>query len=125
MTPLTAFTITDAGKAEIAATRFTLRASFVIQLAAATGTVPSLPAIEGDIGAAAVVGVEDLPHDEKEIRQPSLLQGFADRRASFSFTQHLIFDVRVGHAITTVWRLRITGDNLVIQRLMHEVQPDL
>ena len=117
--------ITDAGVAEITAARFALRTLIVVEFASTTGTVPSLPTIECDVGAAAVVGIEDLPHDQEEIRQPSLLQRVADGRASFSFTQRLIFDVRMRHVITTAWRLRIAGDNLVVQWCVREMQPDL
>ena len=113
--------INDARMAEIAAARVTLRTLLVVESAATSGAVPSLPTIECDVSAAAVVGIEDLPHDQEEIRQSSLFQRVANHRASFSCTQRLVFDVRMRHVITTARRLGIAGDNLVIRRCVREM----
>ena len=74
--------------------------------------------VELDVGAAGVVGFQNLPHDQKEIRQTSLLQGLPDQRASVPFAELARFHVRMRDFVGGSRRVGIGSQHLVAERLI-------
>ena len=56
-----------------------------------------LPLTERDVGAAGVVGLENLSNQDEEVVQPPFLDRCADRSTPLSLAQRAILDVRVDH----------------------------
>ena len=82
--------------ADLIATRVAVAVVIVRDRTAAVLTVAATPSGELAIGAVGVVGLQDLPHENKEVEEPTLLQSLGDRDIPVSFTQVLILNMRMG-----------------------------
>ena len=73
----------------------------------------AVPLVEFDVRAAPAVGVEHQGHECNEVVNSSASQGTGNRRASFSLTESLILDVRMGHLFIASGRMRIQRDHTI------------
>ena len=76
---------------------------------------------ESDVGAAGVVRLQNLSHEQKEVAQPSLLQSGADRGLAVSFTQRLALDMRMRDVVLGGGRVGFEGDDLIRSLLIESI----
>ena len=88
---------------------------------ATVGARASRPLFESDVGAAGVVRLQNLSHEQKEVAQPSLLQSRTDRGLAVSFTQRLALDMRMWDVVLGRGRIRFEGDDLIRSLLIEPV----
>lgn len=88
--------------ADLVSTRVAAAAVIVRDRTAAVLTVPATPVGELAVGTVGVVGLQDLPDEDKEIEETSLLQSLTDRSIPLALTQLLVLDMRMGDAGTGV-----------------------
>ena len=100
---------------------------FISRVVPAITAFPTGPAVEGDIGAVRVVGVEDLPDEQEELEQPPLAERLQDRRPPLPFTQSLVLDVGMRGPGVGGSRVRVQGVDVVRDRCSQSVpaQADL
>ena len=65
---------------------------------AAIAAMCAIPMRQPHEGAGRVVGFQDLSHEDKEIQQPPLLQGLANRTLSGPLAEGIVPDVRMRRA---------------------------
>jgi hypothetical protein len=73
--------------------------------------------VELNVGAVRVVRFQNLPHDQKEIRQSTLLQCLSDRHAPVPFAEMVRLNVRMRDILGSGRRVGITGQHLVAERI--------
>ena len=79
-------------------------------------TIPAtrtLPVIERDVGAACVVGFQDLANEHEEVVDPALLKCPADSQAALSFAKRLILHVWMRHAAVGCCGSRLQSSDAV------------
>ena len=79
-------------------------------------TIPAtrtLPVIERDVGAACVVGLQDLANEHEEVVDPALLKCPADSQAALSFAKRLILHVWMRHAAVVCCGSRLQSSDAV------------
>ena len=67
----------------------------------------AVPFRERDVGTIGVVGIKDLPHDDEEVEQPSLIQGSFDRHSSLALAERVALNVRMRCLKASARRIRI------------------
>lgn len=90
--------------ATIAGSRFVLRGAAVAAVAN-----PPFPIRERGVGAAGVIGFEDLPKQDEEVEHPTLPQRLPDGDFPIAFTELLIVHVRMHRATVVGTRIGIQG----------------
>lgn len=88
---------------------------------AAVRAIASGPLFESDIGAAGVVRVQNLSHEQEEVTQPSLLQRRTDCGLAISFTQRLALDVRMRDIVVTRGGVGFESDDFIRSLLIEPV----
>ncbi len=81
----------------------------------------SSPLFESDVGAASVIRLQNLSHEQKEVAQPSLLQRGANCRLAIPFTQRLALDVRMRNVVLGRGRIRFESDDFIRSLLIEPV----
>ncbi len=76
---------------------------------------------ESDVGAAGVVRLQNLSHEQKEVAQPSLLQSRTDRGLAVSFTQRLALDMRMWDVVLGRGRVGFESDDLIRSLLIEPI----
>lgn len=61
----------------------------------------AVPFAEGDIGAAGVIGVQDLRNDLEEIVKPTFAECSANRENALAFAKAVVPDMRMRHVLIT------------------------
>lgn len=85
------------------------------------GARASRPLFESDVGAAGVVRLQNLRHEQKEVAQPPLLQRGADRSLAVPFAQRLALDMRMRDVVVTCGRIRFESDHFIRSLLIEPV----
>lgn len=80
---------------------------------AAIVALPSLPAGQRNVGAPRVIGLEDLPHDDAQVEDPSLFGRATDGGLSVSFTQGVSLHMRVDDIRRLRGRVRLQSPDFV------------
>jgi len=80
----------------------------------AVGALHTVPIGKRHIGAVRVVGSQQIRDNYKEVEQPTLLQGMANRLATFTLADGFAIDVRMSHAVVGCGRVGIDRDNPVV-----------
>lgn len=88
---------------------------------AAVGATTSRPLFESDVGAAGVVRLQNLSHEQKEVTQPSLLQSGANRGLAVPFTQRLALDMWMWDIVMARGRVRFESNDFIRSRLIEPV----
>lgn len=83
--------------------------------------IASGPLFESDVGAAGVVRLQNLCHEQKEVAQPSLLQRRADRGLAIPFAQRLALDMRMRDVVLGRGRVGFEGDDFIRSLLIEPV----
>lgn len=73
----------------------------------------AVPAAELDMGAAGVVGLQDLAHERKKVEQSSLGQGPANRSRALPLAEQTISNMGVSDVFVVIRRMGRFGDHLV------------
>jgi hypothetical protein len=71
------------------------------------------PVRELDVGAARVVGFQDLAYQEKEVQQAALLERRANRDFPFAFAERIALDMRMRNRIVRRRSIGLESMNLV------------
>lgn len=98
-----------------------------VAVMAAVGAACATPVVQLHIGAAGVVGLQHLPHEQKEVAQAPLLQRLRDRDATIPLAEPFGADMRVSHAAITLGGMFLFRDDAVRHRGIHlpPIEPDL
>ena len=110
--------------------RFALLAGppFVItDRGSAVGALHTVPIGKRHIGAVRVVGSQQIRDNYKEVEQPTLLQGMANRLATFTLADGFAIDVRMSDAVVRCGWIGVDRDHTIIVTLRQiaPVQADL
>ena len=76
----------------------------------------TVPVVERHVRASAVIVLENLLDEDKEVEQPPLREGRSDRRSAVPFTEDLVANMRMSDAsvcLGSAWRF---GNDLVRMR---------
>lgn len=92
-----------------------------IDRVATVRAIASGPLFESDVGAAGVVCLQNLSHEQKEVAQPSLLQRGADRRLAVSFAQRLALDMRMWDIVVARGCVGFEGNDFIRSLLIEPV----
>ena len=87
----------------------------------AVGTTASRPLFESDVGAAGVVCLQNLSHEQKEVAQSPLLQRRANRGLAVSLTKRLALDMRMWDVVVTRGRVGFECDDFIRSLLVEPV----
>lgn len=90
----------------------------LVDRVAAIGTTASRPLVKPDVGAARVVGLQDLGHEQEEVAEPALLQRRANRGLAVPFAQRLALDMRMRNVVMTVRHVRFKRNDVIHPRLI-------
>ena len=99
--------------ADIAFTSFAGAPIILVHQTAAIAAVGTMPVFETDVGAARVVGAEDLSNEQKEIQQSSLAECRANCCSPLSFTELSCLDMGMRYIDVGRGWVRIDGRNLI------------
>ena len=99
----------------------------LVAVVAAVLTPRTGPVLQLHIGAAGVVGLQHLPHEQEEVAQPPLLQRLANRHAAVSLAKLFGTDVRMSHVAVALGGVLLLRDDAVRHRGIHipPIQHDL
>lgn len=100
-------------KTEIVVATPTVREVLLGDAPAAVVALPTLPGRQGPVGTAGVIGFQDLPHDDTEVKEASLLRGLADPHLSLPLAEGVSLDVRMIGVIRISRRVGIEGHDIV------------
>ncbi len=92
-----------------------------IDRVATVRAIASGPLFESDVGAAGVVRLQNLSHEQEEVAQPPLLQSGANRGLAISFAQRLALDMRMRDVVLVRGRVRFESDDLIRSLLIEPV----
>ena len=76
-----------------------------------------MPVVQRYERTAGVVGVQEVPDDDKEIQQPTLRQCVANGHATVAFAHRLVLHVRMGNAFVRRCGLGIQRGHAVVVRM--------
>ena len=107
-----------AGRATTAVARANV---ITVDRVATVGARASRPLFESDVGAAGVVRLQNLSHEQKEVAQPSLLQSGANCRLAIPFAQRLALDMRMRNIVVSRGRVGFEGDDFIRSLLIESV----
>lgn len=102
-------TIRHAVAAEIRLAAFARACVFVIGRRATVDAFDADPILDPNVGARGVVSLEDLPHEQEEIKQPPFFECGANGRLALSLAERFVADMRMGDARVTRRLVRIDG----------------